>query len=75
MFFLSFWLKKSVRGSCVGEWGGGRPYGLKATGLRRKGKAVIVTCLCRVYYDRREIRAISYVETRRLRCNRETFTA
>ena len=61
--------------SDVGKRGGDCLDGLKAAGLRRKGKTEIVTCLCRACYDRREMRAISYVETRRLRCKRETFTA
>ena len=59
----------------VGKRGGDCLCGLKTAGLWRKDKTVIVICLCRACYDRREMRAISYVETRRLRCKRETITA
>ena len=74
MFFLSFRLENLSGQMDAGGGGGSCLCGLKAAGLRRKGKAVIVTCLCRACYDRREIRMISYVETRRLRRNRVAFT-
>ena len=72
---LVFCQENRAKPSDVGKRGGDCLDGLKAAGLRRKGKTEIVTCLCRACYDRREMRAISYVETRRLRCKRETFTA
>ena len=58
----------------VGKRGGDCLCGLKTEGLRRKGKTEIVTCLYKACYNIIKTRAISYVETRRLRRNRETFT-
>ena len=75
MFFLSFRLENLSGQMDAGGGDGSCLCGLKMAGLWRKDKTVIVTCLCRACYDRWKMCAISYIETRRLRCKRETITA
>ena len=70
-----FCQENRTKPSDVGKRGGDCLCGLKAAGLRRKDKTEIVTCLYKACYNMIKTRAISYVETRRLRRNRETFTA